>query len=74
MIMYSLHDFRFTLNEVLTSLEKNELDASEDKHEVQATLLPPSADGLMVKDSDDSDNEVTGAFLHLRRRILTTEA
>ena len=37
--MYSLHDFSLTLNEVLISLEENELNPSKNKHEIQVTLL-----------------------------------
>ena len=57
-----------------TSLKENELNASENEHKVPATHLPPSEDGLTDQDSDNSDNEVPGTFMHLPRRILTTEA
>ena len=69
MIVFSLHDFSFTLNEVLTFVKKNELNASEDDHEVKVTLLPPSEDGLTDQGLVDSDNEVTGRFLLLPRSI-----
>ena len=72
--MYSLHDFRFILNQVLTSLEENELNTIENEHEVQVTLLPLKEDDLIDHDSNEFDNEVTGRFLHFPRCILTTKA
>ena len=72
--MHFLQYFRFTLNEVLISLKENELNASKNEHKVQVTLLLPSENGLTDQDSNNSDNEVTGTFMHLPRRILTTEA
>ena len=58
----------------MTVLEKNSLNFTEDGPDVEIAIVPPQEEGVTDMDSDDSDNEVTGTFLHLPRRILNTEA
>ena len=37
-------------------------------------MLPPDERGITDEDSDLSDDEATGTFIHLPRRILNAEA
>ena len=66
---------RFTLNDVLSALEENQLDDSQlEDDEIKVVVLPPDEGGITDKDSDMSDGEATGTFIHLPRRILNAEA
>ena len=68
---------RFTLDDVLSALEKDQLDDSQfEDDEIEVAALPPDEDqgGITDEDSDMSDNEATGAFVHLSCRILNAEA
>ena len=69
--------FRFTLNEVLTELEENQFDknlSDTSENEIDVAVLPPVENGVTDEDSDNSDDEVVGSFLHLPRHILNSEA
>ena len=57
----------------MTVLEENSLNFTEDGPDVEIAIVPPQKEGVTDVDSDDSDNEVTGTFLHLPRRILNRE-
>ena len=66
---------RFTLNDVLSALEENQLDDSQlEDDEIEVVVLPPDEGGITDEDSDMSDDEATGTFIHLPRRILNAEA
>ena len=69
--------FRSTLNEVLAELEENQFDenlSDTSENEIDVAVLPPVENGVTDEDSDNSDDEVVGSFLHLPRRILNSEA
>ena len=69
--------FRFTLDEVLTELEENQFDenlSDTSENEIDVAVLPPIENGVTDEDSDNSDDEVVGSFLHLPRRIMNSEA
>ena len=68
---------RFTLNDVLSALEEDQLDNSKfEEDEIEVAVLPPDEgqDGITDEDSDIFDDEATGAFVHLPCRILNAEA
>ena len=59
---------RFTLNDVLSALEEDQLDDSQlEDDEIEVAVLPPDEGqgGITDEDSDMSDVEATGAFVHL---------
>ena len=58
----------------MTVLEKNSPNFTEDGPDIEIAIVSPHEEGVTNIDSDDSDKEVTGTFLHLPRRILNTEA
>ena len=66
---------RFTLSDVLSAQEENQLDDSQlEDDEIEVVVLPPDEGGITDEDSDMSDDEATGTFIHLPRRILNAEA
>ena len=69
--------FRYTLNEVLSALEENDREFSNHSEvaaEITISILPPEEEGITDEDSDGSDDEITGDFTHLPRRILNSTA
>ena len=45
-----------------------------EKNQIKVTVLPPDEGGITDEDSDMSDDEATGTFIHLPRRSLNAEA
>ena len=69
--------FRYTLNEVLSALEENDREFSNHSKvaaEITISILPPEEEGITDEDSDGSDDEITGDFTHLPKRILNSTA
>ena len=69
--------FRYTLNEVLSALEENDREFSNHSEvaaEITISILPPEEEEITDEDSDGSDDEITGDFTHLPRRILNSTA
>ena len=49
-------------------------DSQLEDDEIEVVVLPPDEGGITDEDSDMSDDEATGTFIHLPRRILNAEA
>ena len=65
----------FTLNNVVSVLGENQLDDSQLKdNEMEVVVWPPDEGGIADEDSDMPDDEATGTFIRLPRRILNAEA
>ena len=73
--------FRLNTNEILSLLQEDESDLklSDDESRPNPTIdiviQPPKPEGFIAdEDSDKSDDEVAGDFVHLLQRILAATA
>jgi len=62
------------LNDVITALEEKDPAFASEEDQITISVLPPVEEGVTDEDSDASDDEVDGNFLHLPRKILNSQA